>query len=182
MLVVICTGGGIWAWNATADLRAIGDLPESERPRAISNIVRKTLGDTDRPLLDLQAAVADGRDDDAWALTSDGLRASTPRADFDKFATLIRTHLGRPVEILVLTANFRQMAGFGDAASGSTVDLTYQADFEKGKGTITATLLKDAAGTWRVHVWRVQSPAFLDPLAAPAAPEPAPAPERDAPK
>ena len=185
VLALICTGGAIWAWNATADLRAIAEMPESERARGMSDYLRKSLGTTDKALLDLVTAVAEDRDDDAWAQTSDGFRATTNRASFSQIAATLRNRLGKPVEMLVRKTNYRKMAGIGDTPSGSTVELVYDATFERGKGTVTATMIEVAPGQWKVHGWFVQSPAFLDPPAAPAAPaapEPAPAPERDPPK
>jgi hypothetical protein len=167
-LGVLCCGGVLAAgYYGTKGIREeIGELANktpAERERWVqekaSGLTASVVDGRDAVLGDFFEAIAESRDDDAYALMTPGLRQSMPAPTFEQSATLIRERLGPLREKLILSASSR--VGFGQA--GSTLDLTYRATFEMGEARLTAQLLETAPGVWRVNAYRVHSELLGDP-------------------
>ncbi|MCO6043188.1 hypothetical protein NG895_04660 [Aeoliella sp. ICT_H6.2] len=102
-------------------------------------------------------------------MTTSEFRAVTSRQQFQELGDTIATRLGKLQSKTLQSFNIQQHN------SDSTIEVTYNAEFEKGPGTIMATL-KDEAGQWKLLHFRVNSPEFDNakqpPPAAEAPPEP----------
>lgn len=154
LLLLVCGGGAVLTWFATAELREIADLPEPERTRRLSQVVRKLAGDDDRWFLDFQRAVDAGRLGDAWDMTSAAFRERTDRAAFEARAEGIRASLGPSRELMIL-----QFSRSRSSDRAATVLLEYRAVFEKGPATVRGALRAELSGAWTVESWEVERDA-----------------------
>lgn len=89
--------------------------------------------------------------------TTAELRRSVTAADYAKLGDLIKTQLGGLKSKHLDRINLRQVN------ANSYADVAYQATFERGSGTITATLRR-SDGRWLFQSFRVNSPAFMNDL------------------
>ncbi|KAA1257681.1 hypothetical protein LF1_01690 [Rubripirellula obstinata] len=87
-------------------------------------------------------------------LTSQELKDTASKEQYAALGELIATRLGK------LQSKSLESFAIKQLLSGSQIDVSYNAVFEKGKGTITAKLKKQS-GEWRFVSFRVNSPAFL---------------------
>src|SRR6266481_3788162 len=129
VLIVSCAGVGFYAFRSANS--SVG--PEIDR---------------------LLAAI----DSDTFAQTYDTdttaeFRQETSRQQYDDIGKAVRIRLGRLKTKSLTSFNIRQLN------AESYLDVAYSASFEKGKGTISAKMTKEA-GEWKLVAFRVASPAF----------------------
>jgi len=91
-------------------------------------------------------------------------RDATSREQYADLGKSIGTRLGRLKTKSLQGFKVRQFN------AASFVDVSYAATFEKGNGTITATLKKQG-GKWKFAGFRVESPVFLQDLATDVCPK-----------
>ena len=89
--------------------------------------------------------------------TTAELRKAVTAADYAKLGELIKTHLGPLKSKHLNRINLRQVN------ANSFADVAYQATFERGSGTITATLRR-SDGRWLLQSFNVNSPVFVNDL------------------
>ncbi|TWT78767.1 hypothetical protein CA13_01640 [Planctomycetes bacterium CA13] len=85
--------------------------------------------------------------------TTQSLRESATKDQYTAVGDLIRLRLGK--------LKSKSLQGFTTTKyiSGSSINVSYDATFENGNGTIIAKLKKED-GTWKFVVFRVTSPVF----------------------
>jgi len=106
-------------------------------------------------------------DQGTWAATYEtqttaGLRQNFSKENYDKLGRAIHDRLGKLVSKSSKSFFVKSMNGV------VTVDASYDAQFDKGKGTIRATLVK-TGGIWRYQGLWVGSPEFLEASTVPCA-------------
>jgi hypothetical protein len=155
--LVLCCGGGV-AWLISQAGPVLGIRPPftAERAQALSDALTKDAVAETAAVDTFIAHVDAGRDAEAWAMTSAGWRSVTSQPQSDEFFRAVRGVLGRCSSKRLKTLNEQSFV-----AGPGTVDLAYDAVFEKGPGVIRVTTAVGAAGR-EIHAFRVESPLFTD--------------------
>lgn len=164
--VLCCGGAGLAVWNWTKQIhKELGDLRDKtseERARwaeeKLSGLARDVVEQDDAVLIDFFTAISEGRDDDAYALTTPALQAAQTKAEFQVIAERIRSALGAYSSNLIHTAN--RNVGIGRPDS---LRVGYRMTFGRGDAEVTATLIDTGAGVWRIEAYNVQSPLLDHP-------------------
>ena len=107
---------------------------------------------------DLMRAASDGTFADTYqSATTPEFRRNTSADAHAKLGNVIKTHLGALRSKQLTRINFRQ------ANLQSIADVAYQGTFERGNGTITATLKRSGA-RWLFMGFRIESAAIVNEL------------------
>jgi hypothetical protein len=156
-LLLACGCGTMLVLRFARDWFEVALAPPGEREARLSRKLESIVGDQVACADRFVAAVDAGRDDDAWAMTTDGFRTATSREKFGELTATVRSVLGRCTARQVQNVQTRSSLGAGP----STTSLVFAATFEKGAGTIKFDLVSGDGG-WSVSGWRTESPLFLD--------------------
>ena len=106
----------------------------------------------------LFAAIDKGTFGDLYATaTTPEFREKVSRKEWDQIGLAVKTHLGRLKAKTVARSNFQQFN------ADQYADAVYSATFEKGTGEIR-TRFTGSGGDWRLLVFHVDSPQFLQDL------------------
>ena len=112
-------------------------------------------GEISTAIDDLMRAAEDGKFAVTYQTsTTPEFRQSISAADYAKLGEVIHTQLGPMQSKQIVRFNVRQLN------ATTTADVAYQATFERGKGTINATL-KRTGDRWLFVGFRVDSPALM---------------------
>jgi len=95
-------------------------------------------------------------------MTTAGLRQNFPKEAYDRLGRGIHDRLGKLVSKSTKSFFVRSMNGV------VSVDAIYEAQFDRGKGTVRTNLIK-IDGSWRFHGLWLSSPEFLDAFGVPCA-------------
>ncbi|MEX2118053.1 MAG: DUF4019 domain-containing protein [Pirellulales bacterium] len=121
-------------------------------------------GDVSVQVDSLFKAMADGKFRETYtSRTSPEFRRATTETQYSQIGATVQKRLGALKSKQVVRFNARQFN------LGSFIEVVYNAQFEKGAGTITLTF-KRAGDDWLLHALNVSSPTLLEP----AEPEPEP--------
>lgn len=154
--LVLCCGGGVaWLMWKGADFLRIAALPPAQRADALSETLSKMAVAETAAVDTFIGHVDAGGDAQAWAMTSAGWRAASPRPKSDEFLALIRSVMGPCRSKRLVNVHTRSNVG-----AASTVDLVYDATFQNGPGVIRVTTAAGAAGP-EIHAFHVESPLFM---------------------
>ena len=137
--------------TSVTDVPSAASGPRIDPWREVSDARRKEINGADAPFLAFADELEHAHGDKAWALCSGPFQVSVSRATFaDTMATTCR-HLGarRSLRLVDFTVHF-----VGTRENATQWDFVYLGDYERRDAYITATLTKDADGTWRVHAYR----------------------------
>src|SRR5437870_1874769 len=95
VVMAICGGAVILAWDTIHDVFTIATAPPDERDALLSSKLASLAGERQTVVDGFLAAVDDSRDADAWAMTSPGFQSVTTRKQFDDLAALVRDVMGK---------------------------------------------------------------------------------------
>ena len=156
LFALCCAGGLVFFFAAREKFEEFAALSESERNARVSAILETASEAEVRVATEFIKAVDEERDDDAWEMTAPAFRVVTTREKFGEMTELIGEVVGR-----CLSKDLRNFNSKHPLGGGSTTSLDFNAQFEKGAGTIHFDLVQ-IDGTWKVASWRTDSPLFLD--------------------